>query len=41
MRVRSTRVRCGAGAAVYFPLPLVVPATMDGETRTPPFAIVA
>src|SRR5260370_40514911 len=36
-----TRRDFGAGAAVYSPAGLVVPAIRVGWTRTPPFAIVA
>ena len=36
-----TRMWCGRGAGVYFPLGPVVPATMLGVIRTPRLAMVA
>ena len=36
-----TRWLAAFRAGTYWPLVLVVPATMVGATRTPPFAIVA
>ena len=37
----STRWRCGGAAGTNRPSADVVPATMVGCTRTPPFAMVA